>query len=83
MFNFGDNVDRNTVDKVKQAGDSRLSTNPATESLFLSPVLAIVAFVASVYRASVSDKIFCFHKNQNLGTYCFKILHSCLLHALK
>ena len=28
MFNFGDNVDRDTVDKeVERAGDSRLSTN--------------------------------------------------------
>ena len=27
MFNFGDNVDRDTVDKVKRAGNSRLSTN--------------------------------------------------------
>ena len=26
-FKFGDNVDRNTVDKVERAGDSRLSTN--------------------------------------------------------
>jgi len=27
MFNFGDNVDRDTVDKVERVGDSRLSTN--------------------------------------------------------
>jgi len=27
MFNFGDDVDRDTVDKVERAGDSRLSTN--------------------------------------------------------
>jgi len=27
MFNFGDNVDRDKVDKVERAGDSRLSTN--------------------------------------------------------
>jgi len=27
MFNFGDNVDRDTVDKVERAGDSRLSAN--------------------------------------------------------
>jgi len=27
MFFFGDNVDRDTVDKVERAGDSRLSTN--------------------------------------------------------
>ena len=27
MFNSVDNVDRNTVDKVERAGDSRLSTN--------------------------------------------------------
>jgi len=27
MFNFGDNIDRDTVDKVERAGDSRLSTN--------------------------------------------------------
>ena len=39
MFNFGDNVDRDTVDKVERAGDSRLSTNRRQ------------IFVASVYRA--------------------------------
>jgi len=27
MFNFGDNVDRDTVDKVERDDDSRLSTN--------------------------------------------------------
>ena len=27
MFNFGDNVDRDRIDKVERAGDSRLSTN--------------------------------------------------------
>ena len=59
MFNFGDNVDRDTVDKVKRAGNSRLSTNrqqswkcqrQSGQSTLL-PVLATVDFVASVYRA--------------------------------
>jgi len=27
MFDFGDNVDRDTVGKVERPGDSRLSTN--------------------------------------------------------
>ena len=41
MFNFGDNVDRDTVDKVERAGDSRLSANrrqtgdkPATKARY-------------------------------------------------
>jgi len=46
MFNFGDNVDRDTVDKVKRAGNSRLSTNrPATE-LTVSATEWTVDFVA-------------------------------------
>ena len=45
-FKFGDNVDRNTVDKVERAGDSRLSTNRRVAGL--SPVLATVDFVAGV-----------------------------------
>ena len=59
MFNFGDNVDRDTVDKVERAGDSRLSTNwrqigDKVESIGdkvdfrLVAVLSTVDFVASV-----------------------------------
>jgi len=46
-MNFGDNVDRDTVDKVERAGDSRLSTNRRqSRQSSLSPVLATVDFVA-------------------------------------
>jgi len=50
MFNFGDNVDRDTVDKVERAGDSRLSTNRRQTG----DKSATVDFVASVYRAYLS-----------------------------
>jgi len=51
MFNFGDNVDRDTVDKVERAGDSRLSTN-RRQSRFVADC-STFDFVASVYRALV------------------------------
>ena len=66
MFNFGDNVDRDRIDKVERAGDSRLSTNQRqignkVESIgdkvdsrlcrrFVDGVGNSVDFVASVYR---------------------------------
>jgi len=50
MFNFGDNVDRDKVDKVERAGDSRLSTN-RRQIGDKSATMSTVDFVASVYRA--------------------------------
>jgi len=47
MFNSVDNVDRNTVDKVERAGDSRLSTNRRQ----IGDFGGFVDFVASMYRA--------------------------------
>jgi len=66
MFNFGNNVDRDTVDKVDRAatvdcwqtGDKLATKSKVLETKStvdfvadLSPVLATVDFVASVYRA--------------------------------
>jgi len=55
MFNFGDNVDRDTVIKVERAGNSqpfdKSATNRRVAVADLSPVLATVDSVAGVYRA--------------------------------
>jgi len=69
MFIFGDIDDHGMVDKVEQAGNSRLSTNRRQSQKYqlqsrqstLSSVLATVDFVVSVYRA-LESRILCFQK---------------------
>jgi len=78
MFNFGDNVDRDMIDKVEQAGDSRLSTNQQqigdkVESIrHKSASKSPVTFVADLSRVLPTV---------NFVTSVYRALHQMLLRS--